>query len=394
MLIDEFKDGDLVATARRFVQQKKDIEDAYQKATTGHVDKVESEDRIRKYWNREREHWAEDLTKISPMQHPELGIERVLGMQNDLLSIEFLEGGLDAARSVGMISVAGSDFGTGFLIGEGLLITNHHVIDGPETAAMSVLDLNYEANRIGLPKPVETFALEPDRFFLTDKPYDFTIVAVSEHSANGRSIEEFGYHPLIGQEGKILIGQPVNVIQHPKGRMKSICVHDSRFMYLQNGGEVDPYCWYSSDTEPGSSGSPVFNNRWEVVALHHKAIPKTDEAGRLLDRNNRQISKERAERQPEDVVWVANEGIRASRLVRGIKAAELSPAFASERQALLALWARPKGRSEGLESARRPTEQAEGPSARPGAGSATAVQVPAQPGVPVTITITVQVNSG
>ena len=392
MLIDEFEDKDLVATARRFVAQKKDIEDAYKKATTGHVDKVEPEERIRKYWNREREHWAEDLTKISPLQHPELGIERVLGMQNDLLSIEFLEGGVDAARAVGMISVAGSDFGTGFLIGEGFMITNHHVVDSPETAAMSVFDLNYEANRIGLPKQVETFDLEPDRFFLTDKPYDFTIVAVREHSANGRPIGDFGYHPLIGQEGKILIGQPVNVIQHPKGRMKSICVHDSRFMYLENGGEVDPFCWYSSDTEPGSSGSPVFNNRWEVVALHHKAIPKTDDAGRLLDRNNRQISKERAQQQPEDVVWVANEGIRASRLVRGIKAATLPPAFASERQALLALWARPKGRAEGLESATSPPERPSAVHSRPGAGASTALQIPAQAGHPVTITI--QITTG
>jgi V8-like Glu-specific endopeptidase len=28
---------------------------------------------------------------------------------------------------------------------------------------------------------------------------------------------------------------------------------------------------YEVDTEPGSSGSPVFNNRWELVALHSRA---------------------------------------------------------------------------------------------------------------------------
>jgi V8-like Glu-specific endopeptidase len=28
---------------------------------------------------------------------------------------------------------------------------------------------------------------------------------------------------------------------------------------------------YEVDTEPGSSGSPVFNNKWELVALHSRA---------------------------------------------------------------------------------------------------------------------------
>jgi V8-like Glu-specific endopeptidase len=26
---------------------------------------------------------------------------------------------------------------------------------------------------------------------------------------------------------------------------------------------------YRSPTEPGSSGSPVFNDQWELIALHH-----------------------------------------------------------------------------------------------------------------------------
>ena len=29
---------------------------------------------------------------------------------------------------------------------------------------------------------------------------------------------------------------------------------------------------YSCDTEPGSSGSPVFNNQWKLVALHHASV--------------------------------------------------------------------------------------------------------------------------
>lgn len=31
----------------------------------------------------------------------------------------------------------------------------------------------------------------------------------------------------------------------------------------------DPYVHYRTPTDPGSSGSPVFNQKWELVALHH-----------------------------------------------------------------------------------------------------------------------------
>ena len=32
---------------------------------------------------------------------------------------------------------------------------------------------------------------------------------------------------------------------------------------------TDHTLWYQTDTVAGSSGSPVFNNSWQVAALHH-----------------------------------------------------------------------------------------------------------------------------
>jgi V8-like Glu-specific endopeptidase len=43
---------------------------------------------------------------------------------------------------------------------------------------------------------------------------------------------------------------------------------------MANGGvkgRSDAWVEYEVDTEPGSSGSPVFNNQWELVALHSRA---------------------------------------------------------------------------------------------------------------------------
>ena len=36
----------------------------------------------------------------------------------------------------------------------------------------------------------------------------------------------------------------------------------------------DLYVTYQTDTATGSSGAPVFNDQWDVVALHHSGVPE------------------------------------------------------------------------------------------------------------------------
>ena len=257
------------------------------------------------------------------MKAPDVGLERSLGTSHDILSVEFLEQGLFASRSVGLVGVP-PNTGTGFLIGEGLMMTNHHVIQDESVAQFATFELNVEANRVGRAKSVETCDLEPDRFFYTDREMDMTIVAVSEFSDGGQPITAFGSLPLIEELHKIRIGDPVNIIQHPGGGPKSVVVHNSHLLALDDSMESDsPFCWYSSDTEPGSSGAPVFNNRWEIIALHHRSVPKLDETGLVVTKTGRKIGPEQADQSSEDVIWIANEGIRTSRLVAAFRDAEL-----------------------------------------------------------------------
>ena len=39
---------------------------------------------------------------------------------------------------------------------------------------------------------------------------------------------------------------------------------------------------YQSDTAPGSSGSPIFNDSWQIVGVHHAGRPKKDATPALL----------------------------------------------------------------------------------------------------------------
>src|SRR5262249_4847912 len=145
---------------------------------------------------------------------------------------------------------------------------------------------------------------------------DFALVAV----AGGDALTPFGYCPLIPREGKILIGDPINIIQHPMGEMKQIVVRANRLLDLPNKAALDLYAHYEADTEPGSSGSPVFNDQWDVVALHHSGVPDTDKQGNLRGIDGKPW---RNGDDPERLKWIGNEGIRVSRLVAFIKDAKL-----------------------------------------------------------------------
>jgi endonuclease G len=85
----------------------------------------------------------------------------------------------------------------------------------------------------------------------------------------------------------------------------------------------------------GSSGSPVFNNDWYVVALHHSGIPH-ERDGRIQTISGRDYDAKRDKE--EDIRWIANEGIRVSRIVDTLKSALpdqplLAPVYAATPKA-------------------------------------------------------------
>lgn len=305
---------------------------------------AETEERLTAFLDRQqaRIDTAPENLFFTSHRDSEKELERKIGSTNNILSIEFLELGLLAAKSVGRFT-NGVDFGTGFHVGNQILITNNHVIQSLDEAREWQFELNVEDNRFGPAKEQYSYSLAPERFFLTNEEYDFTLVAVS-NSAESPPIETFGWHALLDVKGKILIGQPVNIIQHPNGNNKAVVVHDSCLLYLDDEDiDMEKYCLYSSDTEEGSSGSPVFNSKWEIVALHHKAIPKTDKNGNLIDGNGRQISSDK------DKVYVANEGIRVSRLVQAIKDSVFDNSEEAKiRDELIKLWSEPGAHQRGL----------------------------------------------
>ena len=222
-----------------------------------------------------------------------LAIERIIGRE-DLFPISYLEAGLKAAASVCRIEIRDSigrvlGYGTGFLVSPSLLLTNNHVLENYDTAHFSVAQFNYEVDLDLNERLKKSFRLTPERFFITDQKLDFTLVAIEEVSEDGTKVSDFGFLPLISQTGKVLVGEYVSIIQHPSGEHKAVAIRENQILDV-----FDDYIHYSTDTMPGSSGSPVYNDEWIVIALHHAGVP---------DPKNQ-------------TEFIANEGIRISAIIQ------------------------------------------------------------------------------
>jgi endonuclease G, mitochondrial len=241
-----------------------------------------------------------------------LAYERIIGA-SDLMEINYLDLGLKSAKSVCRIQVRSETgtmlgMGTGLLVAPSLLLTNHHVLDSLEHSRRSLADFNFEDDINFIPKAIKTFALDPDRFFYSNAALDFTLVAVRPQSGDGTALTDFGWLKLMGESGKVLLSEFVSVIQHPDGATKQVCLRENQVVDLPGD-----FIHYLTDTKPGSSGSPVFNDQWDVVALHHAGVRKRDEQGRVLAVDGSLWEPAMGE---EKIAWVANEGVRISSIIR------------------------------------------------------------------------------
>ncbi|GAA3367601.1 hypothetical protein GCM10020367_66320 [Streptomyces sannanensis] len=276
--------------------------------------------------------------------------ERILGLSKELQAWSFLPRGARVARTVARISVRENGrelpLGTGFLVSPRLLMTNHHVLSDPATVQQCFVEFDAQVTIDNTPAAPVRLEFDPGAFFLADEALDFALVLVRPVSDSQAPGEVFGWNRLSVQQGKLVIGEPVNVIGHPMGRLKEIAVRDNALQV-----RLDDFLHYKTDTEPGNSGSPVYNDQWEVVALHHSGVPKKDAQGRTL-RKDGQVW------QPGDgddaIDWVSNEGVRVSSILKHLATVPLDPT----RRALLGEMGMDSGLQEAAAAPQPPLQPA------------------------------------
>ena len=194
-------------------------------------------------------------------------LEKIWG-RSKLKSLSWLHRGLSCAKSVCRVA-SPTGLGSGFLIRSGALVTNNHVLPTADAASQALVEFNYEEDLGGNLLPITTYRLEPESF-QTDPQLDCSIVRIRPES-DSPLIDRWGFLSLTVRK-KANVGDYVTIIQHPEGGVKQICLTGNHVVNI-----YDDFLQYMTDTLPGSSGSPVFDEDWNVLAIH--------QAGGALQKN-------------------------------------------------------------------------------------------------------------
>jgi len=215
------------------------------------------------------------------------GHEIQTGAVPTLLDAVFFEVGAERAKSVVRLAVD-SGYGSGILIAPDLVLTNHHVLFGEpgHESATVMARFGYEQDLSGQRRPYREAPGLPETIDGNEK-LDWAIVRLAQPVDFAPAL------PLRVPSETPKLGERVYLIQHPRGGLKKIAFLHNDIVFADND-----ILQYLTDSDAGSSGSPVFNEQWEIVALHH--------AWRRVDTANGSEFR--------------NEGIRIERVIESLRA--------------------------------------------------------------------------
>lgn len=177
--------------------------------------------------------------------------------------------------------------GTGFLIGDDLVLTNWHVVnhfidkDGnPKSIQSDSISVHF-----GFFAKLDTNQKEDGITYLLDRPswliahspqeeLDYALLRLEKKAAKeaaggvnnrppNRDDAKRG-HIAISAPVSIRENMPLFIIQHPDGDPMGIAVD-----LVSKLDNMNNRIQYFTNTREGSSGSPCFDARWNLVALHH-----------------------------------------------------------------------------------------------------------------------------
>lgn len=241
----------------------------------------------------------------------ELAVERII-TGGDSLNSSYLERGALAARAVARLTRTDErgriEQGTGFLASSRLLVAHHALLPSAADAVACSVGFGHAHDVRGvLGEPVLVDAV-PDELFVTSAALGVTVVALAPTSRDGLvATASLGWLPLPESPDTALRGEWLTVVHHPGGLPRQVSIRQN--LLIRAGTER---IWYHGETAPASAGAAVFNDSWQVVAVHRGGAPARDGRGRIVTTDG---TPWHAALDESRIVWRAGTGTRASAIV-------------------------------------------------------------------------------
>jgi V8-like Glu-specific endopeptidase len=150
-----------------------------------------------------------------------------------------------------------TSLGTGTLLAGNRILTNHHVVF-PEQKVASVVTAEFDYEQDARGQAIKSRRVSCDIGSIrSNGDDDWAVITVAEPPATAVAFDLGALHAAAKPDERAFI------LQHPAGKPK-------RLGFVRNKvASVDARrVYYLTDTEPGSSGSPVFNGDGQMIALH------------------------------------------------------------------------------------------------------------------------------
>jgi V8-like Glu-specific endopeptidase len=240
---------------------------------------------VERHVTRTERRWSVDPRKVQEIrENPQVLEKNFTGEKT--FTVKMLQDMLGLCPCIGcVIDSAGARLGTGFLMAGAdfgiteplVFVTNAHVISDTWQGSIPAADakVTFEIESVAAGEPVPhavrqiLFTSEPgelgEQCSTLDK-LDVTIVSLATLPRNVPGLKPAANVPLPSPKTKAF------VVGHPSSGPLQFALHDSLLLDVCDNERL---MHYRTPTDPGSSGSPVFNWRWEVIGLHHAGSPRT-----------------------------------------------------------------------------------------------------------------------
>lgn len=193
-----------------------------------------------------------------------------------------------------------SDYGTGFLLGSSVVLTNYHVMRLVKAKLVKpqevILRFDYKRRSDGVTVNAGAMYRLAADWLIDESPNSKQDETDGEPAANEL---DYALLRVEGEPGNDPIGGPavaeknpdapprgwvkvpaappalppnssLFILQHPKGDPLKLAIDTNAIIAVKHNGRR---VRYRTNTDEGSSGSPCFDANWDLAALHHMGDP-------------------------------------------------------------------------------------------------------------------------